>query len=124
MKNQFKFMPMYWSDYDVETAHLASAGEHGAYLLLIGHYWRRGQPIPDSDVLLARVTRQSMEDWLEMKPTICGFFDYEDGFWRHVGVEKAFEECRKVSQRGRDSANARWHPETRSVVLQMPVKKE
>lgn len=124
MKNQFKFMPMYWNDYDVDTAHLETAAEHGAYLLLIAHYWRRGQPIPDSDNLLSRLTKQSMENWLEMKPTICGFFDYQDGFWRHEGVEKLFAECRAVSQRGRDNANKRWRSDERSVVVQMPVRKE
>jgi uncharacterized protein YdaU (DUF1376 family) len=47
------WMPLYIADYRKDTAHL-SAAEHGAYLLLIMHYWSTGS-LPVEDAPLARI---------------------------------------------------------------------
>lgn len=81
------WMPMYWADYFGDTLHLTTA-EHGAYLLLIGAYWRRGGPLPDDDKYLANVTRASRKTWISLRPVVCVFFSLEEGHWVHHRVEK------------------------------------
>jgi uncharacterized protein YdaU (DUF1376 family) len=42
------WIPMYWGDYLRDTMRL-SATEHGAYMLLIAHYWTKGVPLGNDD---------------------------------------------------------------------------
>lgn len=52
----------YWGDYVADTAHLSLA-EHGAYLLLMAHYYRTRKPLPADESTLHRVCRcMSAED--------------------------------------------------------------
>lgn len=96
------YMPLNIGDYLADTAHLVAA-EHGAYLLLIMHYWRTGG-LPDDDGQLARITRCSAREWAKIRPIIAAFF--LDG-WRHKRIdaeiekaEQAYERRAKAGQRG------------------------
>lgn len=102
-------MPLDIADYRADTAHL-SAAEHGAYLLLIMHYWTTGG-LPDDDVKLARVTAMTQEEWTRTRPTIEALF--QPG-WRHKRIDRELSEAREnaaVSERmaalGRRSAEVR-----------------
>jgi uncharacterized protein YdaU (DUF1376 family) len=92
------WMPFYVADYLSDTGHLNCA-EHGAYLLLIFHYWRRGS-LPKEDERLASIASASLEQWLSMKPTISEFFG--DG-WTHSRVD---DELRKSRQAYENRAKA------------------
>lgn len=103
------WMPLYIGDYLADTGHLTTE-EHGAYLLLILHYWRAG-PLPDDD-RLATIARLPAPRWRKIAPTIRAFFKVESGFLRHKRIEaekKATEEIRQVqSAAGKAAAEARW----------------
>lgn len=82
-------MPLWVGDYLADTGHLTTV-EHGAYVLLIMHYWRRGG-LPDDDVKLASIARLPLEQWQSIRTTIQDLF--YDG-WKHkrVDIELAIAE--------------------------------
>lgn len=69
------WMPIYWADYFGDTMHLTTE-EHGAYLLLIGTYWRNGGPLPADDQYLSRATRAGRR-WGHIKKAVLPLFSIE-----------------------------------------------
>ena len=66
------WMPLYVGDYLGDTGHLTTA-QHGAYLLLMMHYWRKGE-LPDDDRQLSKITKLPLRTWCEYRPTLQDFF--------------------------------------------------
>lgn len=100
------WMPLYVADYLADTGHL-SAAEHGAYLLLIMHYWANGG-LPCDDKKLARIARMSDKEWKAAKDTVAGFFS-ED--WKHDRIERELADANAAYERrasaGRKGGNAK-----------------
>ena len=88
------WMPLYVADYLADTGHLSTL-EHGAYMLLIMHYWSKGS-LPDNDKRLASIARLSLEQWGDMRPTISEFFG--DG-WKHDRIDGELETAAKAYER-------------------------
>lgn len=81
------FMKMYWGDYIGDTRHL-NVTLHGAYMMLIAHYWNTGGPINDDDNELWRITScDSVDQWLELRPKIIRFFRIENGLLTHKRID-------------------------------------
>lgn len=101
------WMSFYPADYLADTGHLSTV-EHGAYLLLIMHYWQN-EGLPDDDRKLARIARMSMDEWDGVRDTIAEFFD--DG-WRHGRIDHeittAQQTISKRSAAGKAGAKARY----------------
>lgn len=118
------WMPLYWGDYFKDTGHLSTA-EHGAYLLLIGHYWVSGKPLPDDDAKLAQITRQGQASWRKMRATLAEFFAIEDGRWRHGRVEeeiaKAFAFIGKQAANGSRGGRPKKPNKTQQQTQNKPV---
>jgi uncharacterized protein YdaU (DUF1376 family) len=77
------WMPMYWGNYLADTRHLSRA-QHGAYLLLIAHYWTTGS-LPDDDRQLANITGSTLDEFQVDKPVLQRFF--YDG-WKHKRIDR------------------------------------
>jgi uncharacterized protein YdaU (DUF1376 family) len=97
------WMPLYVADYKADTAHLSTA-EHGAYLLLIMHYWSCGG-LPGDERKLARIVGMSFEEWEESRATIKSLF--QDG-WRHKRIDLELAKAAEKSASARESASKRW----------------
>jgi uncharacterized protein YdaU (DUF1376 family) len=99
-------MPLYVGDYLADTGHLTTL-EHGAYLLLIMTYWRKGG-LPDDDAQLARIVRMTADEWFNVRSTIVQLFS---NGWRHKRIdaelERSVEKAKKASFAGKRSAEAR-----------------
>jgi uncharacterized protein YdaU (DUF1376 family) len=91
------FMPFYPGDYLADTGHLSTV-QHGAYCLLIFHYWVRGG-LPDDDQQLANITKLPLEEWLQHRTALQAFF--RDG-WKHQRIEA--EMRRTTELRGKRAA--------------------
>lgn len=95
------WMPLYVADYRQDTAHL-SAAQHGAYLLLIMHYWATGS-LPDDDGQLARIACLSVPEWKRNRAAIAAFF--ENG-WKHKRIEAEIAKAEAISEAGRRAGKA------------------
>lgn len=113
------WMPLYVGDYRRDTAHL-SALEHGAYLLLIMHYWQAGE-LPADDRQLSRIAACTPAEWRRIKPTIQAFFS--DG-WKHARIEFELTETARISEAGRKggiaSGEARRAAKQNRTTVQRP----
>lgn len=105
------YMPMFWGDYLRDTGHLGAV-EHGGYLLLIGHYWTSGKPLPDNDVMLARIARMTPDEWKQARPILEAFFQVTDGVWRHRRVEAELAKATDRGMKAQRAAAKRWKGET------------
>ena len=112
------WMPLYWGDYLRDTGHLSTA-EHGAYLLLIAHYWITGRPLADDDTRLARLVRMALKEWRDIRDTIAAFFQVGDGLWRHKRVDnelaKAHANVKAKAEAGAKGAAKRWRTDSGGI---------
>jgi uncharacterized protein YdaU (DUF1376 family) len=77
------WMPFYVGDYLSKTSHLTTV-QHGAYFLLILHYWANGR-LPTTDKELMAIARMSETEWAGNCYAIAKFFDSN---WRHPRIEE------------------------------------
>jgi uncharacterized protein YdaU (DUF1376 family) len=103
------WMPFYVSDYIADTMHLTPA-EHGAYLMLILHYWRTG-PIPNDDARLALITKLG-DAWSIASSTIKAFFEQSNGMLVHRRIDREKLEAEgnkdRNQARAKAAADKRW----------------
>ena len=104
------WMPVYIGDYLADTMHL-STEQHGAYLLLLFHLWRRGI-LPDDDVVLAQITGLPISAWSICRLVLAEFFEIHDGLWHHGRVEReriqVAAKQQSNSSRAKLAASSRW----------------
>lgn len=102
------WMPLYVGDYLADTMAL-EAREHGAYLLLIMHYWRNG-PLPDDDRALSGIARVDRKTWItDTGPIVREFFEPRDGKLHHKRIESERAKAVVVSGKKRAAAMIRHH---------------
>ena len=94
------YMQLYIGDYLGDTAHLSTL-EHGAYMLLIMHYWQSGKPLPNSNGRLARIARMSNEEWTSVRDTLAEFFTDDGTNWVHKRIEKELNHFSTKSEKAK-----------------------
>lgn len=96
------WMPLDIGDYLEDTGHLTTV-QHGAYMLLIMEYWKRGG-LPDDDRKLAAFARMTPEQWTEHRDTIADFF--QPG-WKHKRIDAEMAKADEIIEKRRAAADAR-----------------
>jgi uncharacterized protein YdaU (DUF1376 family) len=97
------WMPLYIGDYLADTMHL-NTQQHGAYLLLLFHLWRRGS-LPNDDTALAKITGLTAKEWYNARLVLEPYFKVNEGFWQHNRVER--ERIRIAARQERCGARAK-----------------
>jgi uncharacterized protein YdaU (DUF1376 family) len=88
------WMPLYVGDYLGDTGHLTTT-QHGAYLLLMMHYWRKGE-LPDDDRQLSKIAKLPLKTWCDYRATLQDFF-YEG--WKHKRIDAELAKMMRVSEK-------------------------
>ncbi|HYM25284.1 MAG TPA: YdaU family protein [Vicinamibacterales bacterium] len=98
-------------DYLADTMHLSTL-QHGIYILLIMHYFKRGG-LPTNERELARIAKVSMPHWHRSSGAVMALFQVgNDGTYRHSRIDSERESARVISERrqaaGKMGASSRW----------------
>ena len=88
------WMPLYVGDYLGDTGHLTTP-QHGAYLLLMMHYWRKGE-LPDDNSQLAKITKLPLKTWCDYRPVLQQFFH---SGWKHKRIDAELHRMQRVSEK-------------------------
>lgn len=96
------WMPLYVGDYLAHTGHL-STEEHGAYLLLILHYWvTEGLPAHADD--LAMIARMPLDRWNSVQRKLKPFFNDD---WTHERLNQEIDKSKKIIEKRTNAGRAR-----------------
>jgi len=106
------WMPLAIGDYLADTSHLDTT-QHGAYLLLLMHYWRKG-PLPNDPAQLANICKLSRDAWSTNEAVLMQFFTVgPDGRLHQKRSDREREKSVKIrisaQEKASKAARARWN---------------
>jgi uncharacterized protein YdaU (DUF1376 family) len=97
-------------DYLADTMHL-STFQHGMYVLLIMHYFKRGG-LPEDEAALRLITKCPVRQWRSQSAPVMSLFRRETGAYTHPRIDSTRNEAQRVSEArakaGKQGASARW----------------
>ena len=105
------WMPLCIGDYLADTSHLSTL-HHGAYLLLLMHYWRTG-PLPNDPEQLANICKMTPDAWSIAQAVLGKFFSIgEDGMLHQKRADKeiaaALSNRKSAKEKASHAAKIRW----------------
>lgn len=113
MANPNFWYARHFKDYAEKTAHLSMV-EHGAYTLLLDHYYQTGGKLMANAIALLRVCRAQTDDERAAVQSVIDQFFYlgEDGLYHNKRADKEMGVAANVSaarsQAGKAGAEKRW----------------
>jgi uncharacterized protein YdaU (DUF1376 family) len=100
--------PFYWRDYIADTGHLSLA-EHGAYLMLLAHYYMTGAPLPANAEQLHRVCRAFADaERAACNSVLEQFFVLEGDAYHNARADKELAKSRSISEVRSNAAKSRY----------------
>jgi uncharacterized protein YdaU (DUF1376 family) len=106
MKNPW--FALYTADYLAKTGHLTQA-HHGAYFLLMLHYYATGKPIPASAVQVHAICRCTTDAERGAAQHVLQLFFYRDGdFYRHKRIDEELATRSELRTKRQNAASKRW----------------
>lgn len=81
------YFQLFTGDYLRDTMHLTTR-QHGAYMLLLMHYYGTMKPLPLNEETLRTICRLSEKEWGVDGPVVLPFFTRENDGWHQKRVDK------------------------------------
>jgi uncharacterized protein YdaU (DUF1376 family) len=97
------WMPLHIADYLADTGHL-TATEHGAYLLMIMHYWQNGS-LPANERVIARIAKLTPEQWEDSRDILAMLFGPD---WSHKRIDAELSKADDIIGKRKAAAEARY----------------
>jgi len=93
------YTAFFWGDYHRDTMHLTMI-EHGAYLLLLSHYYSREEPLPLDSKTLFRICKAGKKSERDAILSILSefFVQTPDGY-RNTRADREIEKRRALAAR-------------------------
>jgi len=99
--------PKYVGDYMRDTSHLSML-EHGAYNLLLDHYYATGKPLPANAKQLHCICRAIAEqEQVTVDAIVKMFFKRDGSVFRHARCDKEIARRLEISKKRQNSAKKR-----------------
>jgi uncharacterized protein YdaU (DUF1376 family) len=106
-KSDSLWYPRYVGDYKRKTSHL-SMTEHGAYAMLMDHYYSTSKPLPTSVSVLKRICSAFEEvEVAAMNTVLAEFFTTSDGEYHHDRADEEILKRSEISKKRRNAVNSR-----------------
>jgi uncharacterized protein YdaU (DUF1376 family) len=114
-----EWMPLHIGAYHADTTHL-TRDQHGAYILLLMAYWRRGGPLPADDGRLAAIAKATPAEWRKIRPAMVEFFTEQDGAWHQKRADEELSKAKRMTEAKAEAGSlggkAKWsHPADRNA---------
>ncbi len=115
-------MPLYIGDYLGDTRHL-NQGQHGAYLLLIMHYWQRGSIPSEPESCYCIACAMDEQSRRNADAVLKQFFVLEGDSYRHLRVEEELQKSKTSHEARLRAANSRWSKHSKSNAGAFDIRK-
>jgi uncharacterized protein YdaU (DUF1376 family) len=114
----------YWSDYSRDTAHL-SILEHGAYFLLLSHYYMTGGPISANAMHLHRICRCTDDaEKSAVDRVLAEFFTLDGDLWSNKRADMEIAKYSDISSKRRNAARKKWDAKALQMQMQMHTQSQ
>lgn len=106
-KSTSLWYPRYVGDYKRKTSHL-SMTEHGAYAMLMDHYYSTGNALPTSVPVLRRICSAFEDHEVDaLKSVLLKFFVLSGDSYHHERADEELAKRSGISKKRRDAVNSR-----------------
>jgi len=100
------FYPRFVGDYIRDTGHLSLA-EHGAYNILLDHYYATERPITRINAMKI-CHAVSKSDKAAVDSVLSEFFQLTDQGYRNARADQEINKAKEKSKKAKQSISARW----------------
>lgn len=113
--------PMYWKDFMADTAELSN-DELGAYVRLLGHYYIKGEPLPDNDARLRRIAGMTKYKFENFREIFSRYFSKQGENFHHKRADKEIAKASDLSEKRAMAGKKGGLAKAQSNAKQLPTQ--
>lgn len=117
------YFTMFVGDYLRDTMHLTTR-QHGAYQLLLMHYYGTGRPLPLHDEAIRMITRLQPVEWKSDRAAVMAYFTEEQDGWHQKRADKELTKAAIRYTKAVNAAAAKHDPSKRRARAKHPPEQD